>query len=295
MRVIKERQAELLSDSRCVLAETPVWNEKENELLYIDMNGLQLHRMNWETKEEWVEDFPMKAGCIALCKDGSLLAGMVDGIYHQKEKGGPWVLAHAPYPVLGERYNDGKVGPDDALYLGPLKRDGGGHFVRFKDGSFQVLLDDVSISNGLDWSVDGTKMWYCDSATNQVEVFDFSEGALSGRRCLKEFPPEQGIPDGLCMDCDDNVWVAVAGSYQVQQLDGRTGEVLQAITVPVRRTTCCCFAGPEMDTLIITTAKPNPADGLEVEEHAGSIYAIKPGCKGRRPYLVDVPTYDSKE
>ena len=145
------------------------------------------------------------------------------------------------------------------------------------------VLDHLTISNGMAWSLDDRTFYFTDTATNRVDLFDFDPdtGVISNRRALAIFAPEE-FPDGMTLDAEDNLWVALWGAAAVVCLDGQTGRELRRIRVPVSQPSSCTFGGPQLDELFITTARVGlSAAALEREPHAGGIFRVRPGMCGR--------------
>jgi gluconolactonase len=164
-----------------------------------------------------------------------------------------------------------------------------GAFYRLsKDGKkLTRLFGEVGISNGMDWSVDQSRMFYIDTLSMKVEVFDFNNGQISNRRTLVEIQDGMGYPDGMCSDSNDNVWVAFWMGSCVRCFDGKSGKLLEEIKLPVQKVTSCCFAGENLDQLIITTAVGNPGEDMDLSVYpeAGFIFTASPGVSGKKTNL----------
>ena len=190
------------------------------------------------------------------------------------------------------RWNDAKVSPDGALFLGSMAYDNQsneGAFYRLsKDGKkLYRLFGEVGISNGMDWSVDKTKMFYIDTLAMTVDLFDYNNGQINNRRTLVEITDGMGYPDGMCSDSEDNIWVAFWMGSCVRCFDGKTGKQIAEIKLPVQKVTSCCFAGEKLDQLIITTAVGNPGEEMDLNQYpqAGFIFIATPGVTGKKTNL----------
>jgi gluconolactonase len=190
------------------------------------------------------------------------------------------------------RWNDAKVSPDGALFLGSMayeNQSNEGAFYRLsKDGKkLDRLFGEVGISNGLDWSVDKSKMYFIDTLAMKVELFDYNNGEISNRRTLVEISDGMGYPDGMCSDSEDNIWVAFWMGSCVRGFDGKTGKQIAEIKLPVQKVTSCCFAGEKLDQLIITTAVGNPGEEMDLNEYpqAGFIFVASTGVTGKKTNL----------
>ena len=130
------------------------------------------------------------------------------------------------------------------------------------DGTATIKIENVSISNGIIWSLDQKKMYYVDSPTRKVRAFDFNitNGNISNERVLVELSEADGFPDGIAIDEEDMLWVALWGGYAVARFNTQTGELMQKIDVPVKNVTACAFGGENLDILYITTASVETTD-----------------------------------
>lgn len=197
-----------------------------------------------------------------------------------------WTAVHALPEVWGDdsvRMNEGGCDPLGNLYAGSMaydQREGGAKLYRFDpDGEPTVVLDAVTVSNGLEWSPDGSVAYYNDTHTHQIAVFDWSaEQGLTDRRPLATIEDGAGGPDGLTVDAEGGVWVALFGGSAVRRYtpDGRLDEVIE---LPTSQVTAVTFAGEDLDQLVITTSKQGM--GAHPEPMAGALFVAVPGVVGR--------------
>jgi sugar lactone lactonase YvrE len=180
------------------------------------------------------------------------------------------------------RMNEGGCDPDGRFYCGSMaydQRPGGGALYRLDpDFSVRAVLENVTISNGLEWSPDGSRAYYNDTATNRTDVFDYDgETGLSGRRPFVDLSAEAKLPDGLTVDEEGGVWVALyeGGAVRRYTADDVLDEVIE---VPAKKVTACTFGGPNLDELFITTSR----EGLEPGEDplAGSLFRAEVDVAG---------------
>jgi sugar lactone lactonase YvrE len=181
------------------------------------------------------------------------------------------------------RMNDGGCDPDGRFYCGSLAYDfssGAGALYRLDpDRSVHLVLEGVTVSNGLDWSPDGSLAYYVDTATNGIDTFDYERRAgLTARRRFAEVDAGDGVPDGLTVDGEGGVWVALHGGRAVRRYT-RAGKVDAVVEVPARQVTACTFGGPELDQLFITTSREN----LDASDDplAGSLFRADVGVSGQ--------------
>ncbi|WP_130177487.1 SMP-30/gluconolactonase/LRE family protein [Cryobacterium sp. SO1] len=180
------------------------------------------------------------------------------------------------------RMNDGGTAPDGSFYCGSMaydqRHEAGSLYRLAPDGAVTLALAGVTISNGLDWSPDGSLAYYNDTPTGRIGVFDWSpDTGLTGLRTFAEIPSADGYPDGLTVDSDGGVWVALYAGGAVRRYtpDGRLDEV---ITVAADRVTACTFGGDDLSQLFITTSREDLAPGED--PLAGSIFTVTPGVTG---------------
>ncbi len=184
------------------------------------------------------------------------------------------------------RLNDGACDPAGRFWVGSMaldERPGAAALYRFTPGDgLEQVLDGVGLSNGIGWSPDGERMYYIDSLTYRVDVFDFdvAAGTISGRRPFVSVDPSDGIPDGLVVDDEGGVWVALFGGGAVRRYtpDGALDRVLE---LPVEKVTACCLGGDDGRSLYVTTASLGVDDPL-----AGSVFVARVDVPGppARPF-----------
>ena len=193
------------------------------------------------------------------------------------------VAADAP----SVRMNDGAVDPAGRFWAGTMDEDGreeGGTLYRLDpDGTVTPMVRAVTISNGVDWSPDGRTMYLADTPTGRVDAFDFdvAAGTIANRRPFAVIEPDDGTPDGLTVDADGGVWVALWGGGTVRRYaaDGRED---QRLSFPVSQVTKPAFGGPDLGELYVTSARDGlSSDDLAREPLAGSVFRLRPGVRGR--------------
>jgi sugar lactone lactonase YvrE len=179
------------------------------------------------------------------------------------------------------RMNEGACDPDGRFYAGSMAYDqqpGAAAVYRLDpDGSVRVVLDRVTVSNGLEWSPDGSLAYYNDTATHRIDVFDYDPAAgLTRRRPLVQLM-DDGRPDGLTVDAEGRVWTAISNGGAVHCYS-TAGVLEEVIRVPARKVTACAFGGERLDELFITTSREGLAAGDDPK--AGSLFRAGPGVRG---------------
>ncbi|MYS28597.1 SMP-30/gluconolactonase/LRE family protein, partial [Streptomyces sp. SID7804] len=255
--------------AEAALGEGPTWDPATGRLLWIDILGSRVHTYDPATGRRTLRRTDQHVGAVKPRAGGGLVLNLRDGIgLLDADDTFRWLHRE---PVPGRRANDAAVAPDGSLWAGTMRYDeapGGGTLARVTgDGTVHALLDDVAVSNGIGWSPDGRLMYYIDSPTRRVDVFDVGEadGRITGRRCLVTIEEGAGFPDGLTVDADGCVWVALWDGGAVRRYTP-AGDLDREIPLPVPRVTACAFGGPDLTDLYLTTARvgltaPHPLAG----------------------------------
>ncbi|MFD5566435.1 SMP-30/gluconolactonase/LRE family protein [Streptomyces cadmiisoli] len=264
--------------AEATLGEGPTWDPVAARLIWIDILGSRLHTYDPATGRRTVRTTPQHIGAAKPRTGSGLVLNLRDGVALLDPDGSFRWLHHNPVP--GRRANDAAVAPDGSLWAGTMHYDetpGGGTLSRVSaDGSVVPVLDDVTVSNGTGWSPDGRLMYYVDSPTRRVDVFDHRDGRVTNRRTLARIEDGAGYPDGLTVDADGCVWVALWDGAAVRRYtpDGRLDRV---IGLPTPRGTACAFGGPDLTDLYVTTARV----GLTAPDPlAGSVLVVPGAGKG---------------
>jgi sugar lactone lactonase YvrE len=252
------------------LAEGPVWDAERQRLLWVDISAGRVHTGTLHDDQVKTDDslsFPGTVGAAVCSARGELLVAGARHLYTVAADGttsiGPQLIADAKL----SRFNDGGCDPAGRFLVGSMSLDGrvnDEQLLRIEDdGEVSVIDDDLSLSNGLAWSPDGVAFYSIDTTPGVVAVrsYDIRTGATGERREFLHIA--DGSPDGMCVDADGNLWIAIWGGGQVRCF-APTGEQLATIEVPAPNTTSVAFVGPRLDTLLITTA----ANELSHEQRA---------------------------
>ncbi|MGR6970213.1 SMP-30/gluconolactonase/LRE family protein [Streptomyces cynarae] len=257
---------ELAVREEAVLGEGPTWDPNGGRLIWVDILGSRVHTYDPASGRRTVMTSEQHVGAAKPRAGGGLVLNLRDGVGLRDPDGTFRWLHHEPVP--GRRANDAAVAPDGSLWAGTMRYDeapGGGTLSRITgDGTVRTVLDDVAVSNGTGWSPDGRLMYYIDSPTRRIDVFDVGDDGLpAGRRALAHV--ERGFPDGLTVDADGCVWVALWDGGAIHRYTP-SGDLDRVLELPVERPTACAFGGADLADLYITTARtglqtPHPLSG----------------------------------
>ena len=283
--------AEVVVPARCELAEGPVWDAAHGLLRWVDILPGHVHALDPVSGAHTWFEAGDPVGTVGLTRDGGLVYALVDRFAVSDHEGRDLrPLGDFTVDRSEVRFNDGKPDPWGNFWAGTMawQEQGGPPCNLYRlspDGAVTELLDGVGLSNGLDWTDDRRLFYYADSNSGRVDLFgtDPDTGELSGRRGFVAV--SGGIPDGLTLDAEGCLWLAVWGSGELHRYtpDGRLDTVVK---LPATQVTSAAFGGADLGTLYITTARENftPAD-LAAQPLAGHIFACTPGVTGRLPFL----------
>ncbi len=221
-------------------------------------------------------------GAIELRSTGGLIAAVKGGFAEvNSENRTMQFIARVEDNIPHNRFNDGKVDPAGRFWAGTMSISGtpgaGSLYTLEKDHTVSQKITGVSCSNGLAWSFDNKTLYYIDTPTRSVVSYryDSQTGAISDKKVVNNGPKSDGYPDGMTIDTEGFLWIALWGGWKVARYDPATGKQYCQIQLPVSRVTSCTFGGDNLEDLYITTAQ---AGHLEANTHneplAGALFMI---------------------
>ena len=273
--------AEQITDPVAFHGEGPVWSLRWGGLRWVDMLAGDVLCLGADS-----EITRRHVGAIAAALRPRRSGGAVIGVergFALEDVSGAITTLDPLWSHDRARMNEGACDPDGRFYCGSMGYDrspGAGAVYRLDpDGSVQVVIESTTISNGLDWSPDGSRAYFNDTETYRIDVFDYdADTGLTNRRPFVVIDPAAGRPDGLTVDSDGGVWVALntGGAVHRYQPDGVIDAVVE---VPVQKVTACAFGGDRLDQLYITTSR----EGLAPDDEplAGSLFLARVGVTGQ--------------
>jgi sugar lactone lactonase YvrE len=267
-----------LLDRRFLLGEGPGYDDCTDSIFWVDIKTGSLFLWNCKTRDLREIQTGQYLGAAVPMKSGGYLAALTTGIYRVDDRGITFLCR--PGELQDNlRINDAKCDPAGRFWFGTVglfENAPEGSLFRFDpDGSCRRMLSGPKVSNGLAWSQDGRIMYYIDTPRNGVDAFDYDleSGVISNRRKIISFFDQ--IPDGMTIDGEGKLWIALWGSGKVVRCDPENGNVIGEIKVPAVNTTSCCFAGKNLDTLVITSS----GEGFD-NPLAGCVFYAKLGIQG---------------
>jgi sugar lactone lactonase YvrE len=273
------------TDRRFELAESPVWDAARERLLWVDIDAGLLLEGRLDDGSVTVtgsRSFDDAVTAVVPAADGSLAVAVGRGVVELLPDGRVGRSAEVVAPGRRSRLNDATADPEGRLLIGSKALDGrtGDEvLVRVDDGGVTTIDDDLTLSNGLAWSPGASALYSVDSIPGTVWVRDRdARGDLGSRRELLRIA--DGVPDGICVDADGALWVAIWGRGEIRRYLG-DGTIDVTVLVDAPHTSSVAFAGSGLDVLVITTARADlDADGLAAAPGSGRLYLADPGVRG---------------
>ncbi|MDQ8193200.1 SMP-30/gluconolactonase/LRE family protein [Coraliomargarita sp. SDUM461004] len=266
--------------------EGPIWWGKH--LLYVDINGKKLNRLDPQTGKESVWDIGERIGTVVPTDHDNevIYAGDNGCIRLNLSTGEKTTLADPESELRGKnRFNDGKCDPAGRFWAGTIsmvKKTGSANlYCLDSDGSLSLKISDVTNSNGICWSIDAKTMYYIDTPTQEVRAYDYdlATGTISNSRVVINTAAHgyASSPDGMTIDADGMLWIAFCHGGCVVRFDPNKNQECLRIDLPCIETTACTFGGEQLDRLFVTTGIKTDLD----EPDAGKVFVIDGlGIKG---------------
>lgn len=282
-------KAEPIGKQKAKLGEGAFWHVPDQCLYWVDILGQKVFVYDPETGKNRTIPVGSDVGTIVPRKSGGAIIAVKDGFASLDLKtGAVKTLASIEADIPTNRFNDGKCDPAGRFWAGSMAYDmakGAGALYRMDaDLSVHKMIPNVSCSNGLVWTKDRTRFYYIDSVALCLVAYDYDDatGRIENPRKVVTVPPNDGLLDGMAIDANDNVWVAMWQKGEVRCWDPRTGKRLQTIEVPgAKLSTSCSFGGPDLKRLYITSASCDlTAAEKAAQPLAGSLFCVDLDVKG---------------
>jgi sugar lactone lactonase YvrE len=273
-------QAEQVTDPVAYHGEGPVWSTRWGGLRWVDMLAGDVLSLDEDGQVNRRHIAGVAAAIRPRTRGGAVIG--VERGFALEEPDGTVTPLDPLWSDEQVRMNEGGCDPDGRFYCGSMaydQRPGAAALYRLDpDGTTRLVLEGVTVSNGLEWSPDGALAYYNDTATHRIDVFDYdATTGLTGRRPFVQLP-DDGRPDGLTVDAQGGVWVALSGGGSVQRYTP-AGSLDAVIELPTPKVTACTLGGPSLDQLFITTSREKLEPGED--PIAGSLFRAQVDVPGR--------------
>lgn len=283
---------ELVVDAKATLGEGPIWHAQKQVLYWVDIMEKKVHVYDPATNQDRAIDVGQYVGTVVPRKSGGVMVAVYHGFASLDLDTQQLKVVHDPESHLPDtRFNDGKCDPAGRFWAGTMSLTGvaeaGSLYCMDKDHRVRKMLDKVTVSNGIAWSLNQKAMYFIDTQTHTVDAFDYDveTGSIANRRVAITIPEKDGFPDGMTIDAEGMLWVAHWGGSRVTRWNPANGKLLQTIPVPATQSTACWFGGPRLDVLYITSARIGLDErALAKQPHAGGLFRVRPGVRGLEAY-----------
>ena len=271
-----------VSEVRSLLGEGPVWSPRDNALYWVDIFTPSVHRHDAATGVDTETPLGTMVSLVVPKASGGLLVATPGGVMALDLS--TRRLTSFCHPEAGRanvRYNDGKCDRRGRLWVGSMDMGAAanrGHlFCIEANGSWKQADTGFTVPNGIGWSPDNKTMYVTDTYRQTIYQYDFdlASGTIGNRRPLITIAASDGKPDGLTVDDQGCLWVALWDAWQIARFSPK-GQLMQRIRVPVPRPTSCCFGGDNLDTLYVTSASLRLSEAqLATAPLSGSLFSIQ--------------------
>ena len=284
-------KAEILHRSQCDLGEAPVWHPERNSCFWVDVDGRAFFEYSLSTLEAVRYPLDCRVSLVVPATADEVILTVQGGIakFNLETKTLQWL----PSPDANwdtHRCNDGGIDAKGRLWISTMHlyhEDGAAAVYVIEKDRITKKISGLTIPNGFIWSPDDTRLYYTDSLKAAVTCgsFDLQTATLSSEKIAIQIPGHLGLPDGMAMDQEGMLWIALWGGFGVGRFDPQTGEMTDFIDVPAPQVSCCCFAGPDLDRLVITTARTGMTEeALQKYPGSGDVFIYKTNVRGLLPH-----------
>lgn len=268
-----------------ILGEGPIWSPEEDALYWVDITGKKVQRFFPETRKYEFFNLTKKISVLAMREKGGFVCAaedafhFLDPAFNKLE-----MIAHPEQGKSEGRFNDGKVDRLGRFWAGTMTPQGASSALYRMDADLSIhrMAADITISNGIGWSLDNKTMYYVDSNRYVIYAYDFDidTGSIFNQRDFLRFETSYGVPDGLTVDAEGFIWCAIYDGWKVIRIHPG-GKIMEEIPMPVSKPSSVAFGGKNMDELYVTSISEglNPNEKAE-QPMAGDLFMFRPGVKG---------------
>lgn len=284
------KKVEVALPVRAKLGECPRWDEVNQLLYWVDIDGFQLHRYNPATDTDDFIQFEEEIGCFVLRQSGGYVLAMRSGFYFMPgwdAKLQP--IADPEEGVETNRFNDGRCDAKGRFIAGtvypPKDRDGANFWVLEPNLQTRLLVEGTLTSNGTAFSPDNKTFYYSDTPKHKIFScdYDLETGNITNRRVFHAFPHGEGRPDGAAVDIEGHYWTALYEGGRIVRLNP-AGNIVEEIVIPAKCPTMLAFGGQDLRTLYITSVGNRSQEELQQYPHSGAVFKVSVEVPGMPEY-----------
>ena len=285
--------AQTIYPAQNTLGEGPLWHTERGSIFWVDILEKKLFELNQTTRNLQTYSLPERVGTVVVESKNTVVVALQSGIarLNLDTQQLDW-LVDLEKDIPTNRPNDGKCDPQGRLWQGTmdLTCQSGAGTLYCIDNELKISkkLTNLTISNGMTWSMDGQRFYFIDSPTHRIEsyLFDGETGNIQFEKTAVRVKPEMGKPDGMTIDTEGMLWVAHWGGSAVRRWNPNTSECLETIELPAPHISSCTFGGAGLDQLFITSARVGLSEAdLEKYPESGNLFVVKMAVKGLQPNI----------
>ncbi len=282
------KQPICVDQAKAGCGEGLLWDSHKELVRWVDISGERLHSFDPNTRRTTCLNMPYLISALALREDGALLIATLNGMARVHPDKGELTQLHDPEPhISGNRLNDILPGPDGQLWVGTMSegaKGATGSLYRYGPNGPQLMKSNTTISNGMAYSPDNECFYFIDSVPGTLNVFQNGNW-----RVLFTFDAATGRPDGMTVDTEGTLWIAICDQGRVIGMSPE-GEIIEVIDIPCEIVTNCTFGGKDLRTLFITTGTFSMSESeKEANPMAGSLFAVQMDVSGIAPFKAQWP------
>ncbi|NLI22512.1 MAG: SMP-30/gluconolactonase/LRE family protein [Clostridiales bacterium] len=273
-----------------ILGEGPVWDRRDGSLRWVDITGGALWRCDWQTGALSCRTYGENVGMAQPARDGGWVLALEKSVVLERDGALTSIVEGVEAERPENRFNDGVCDAAGRLWLGTMHRGATrpeAALYRIQpDGRYERAEGNLTVSNGLAFSPDNRYLYHVDTPARTVYRYDFDveTGAIVNRQKWIDAGDEPGCFDGIAVDAQGTLWAAHWGGFQVTRWDPVSRRKLDTLPIPVPNPTACCFAGPGLTTLVITTGMGLDRGLKHAYPELGSLYACQTDTRGLPPF-----------
>ncbi len=286
----------VLCASRDRVGECPVWSVREQALYWVDIEGRHIHRFDWALQTQQTWNTHERVGCIALSErlgaSASIVAAMETGIFALELLDAPLIkercIAAITHPLPHMRFNDGRCDAHGRFWVSTMCMDmglaapAGAIYCLDKAGLSPAMVADLITPNGMAFSPDEDVFYFSDSHPSVQKIWAMNvnpdTGALRQRRTFVDMNVQAGRPDGAAMDSTGCYWICGNDAGLVHRFSP-LGKLIQSVAIPVTKPAMCCFGGPNLDILFVTSILPANVSPEQAGLN-GAVFFLEVGVSG---------------
>lgn len=292
MRYNSMLMPKLVIDAKSMLGEGPWWDIDKKMLYWLDILNHELHFYDPKKNLDRLVKYDKPVSSIVPRKKGGFIGAFSDGIYFLYENGEiAEMIVNPENEKTGNRFNDGKCDPEGRFWIGSMDEGGdsgkGSLYKIEKNLAYDIMIRKCDISNGIVWNSKADRMYYTDTLSGEIWAYDYclKDGTISNKMLAYKLSENEGLPDGMAIDCEDMIWAAVWGGGKVIRVNPENGEKLVEIYLPVPNVSAVSFGGVGLTDLYITSARLGlDEDQLRKYPLSGGLFRIDTGVKGAKLY-----------